>query len=103
MILHLDDQRDHHVTRWRASGLSRAAYCREHGLAYHNFLSWTKQSAVPTRAEPSGFIEVLRPAVSTAEHASLATLTLPSGIILRVAAGMDADWIGRVIAAVRSC
>jgi len=31
-----------HVRSWRASGLSRAAYCRKHELKYGTFMSWFK-------------------------------------------------------------
>lgn len=105
MILQQDDQRDHHVTRWRASGLSRAAYCREHGLSYQPFLAWTKQRPeVPERGDAPAFIEVRRSPEVTAEPAtSLATLRLPCGVTLRVAVGSDVTWIGRVIATVRAC
>lgn len=36
-----------HVELWRSSGISRAAYCRQHGLKYAAFLSWFKLE-VPT-------------------------------------------------------
>lgn len=32
-----------HVSRWRASGLSMAAYCRKESLVYHRFTYWVQQ------------------------------------------------------------
>lgn len=95
------------IAQWRASGLSRAAYCREHHIVYHATRSWTK---VPdTGSSPSsvssGFIEVLRPKteVSDPSSPSLASIALPLGAVMRVTVGTDPQWIGRVIAAVKSC
>ena len=36
-----------HVELWRASGVSRAAYCRQHDLKYATFLTWFKEEAAP--------------------------------------------------------
>lgn len=97
------DRRSHHVSRWHSSGLSRAAYCREHGLAYQPFLAWTKQAAI---ADPkAAFIELPRPSTAVAESlpSPLPTIALPDGLMLRVAPGTDVEWIGRVVAAVRRC
>lgn len=100
---HSHDQRDRHVSRWRSSGLSRAAYCRKHSLSYQPFLSWTKHSAI-SEAKPA-FIELPRLSTGVGESRSspLPTIALPDGLMLRVAPGTDADWIGRVVAAVRRC
>src|SRR5580658_5606006 len=99
MTPHLNPHQEQHVAQWRASGLSRAAYCRDNDVSYPTFLSWTKQAAenVPS-TRPSAFIEVLRPSADLTEHRSpsIASVSLPSGLMLRVSVGTDADWIGRV-------
>jgi len=33
-----------HLSAWRASGMSKSAYCKAHGLAYHNFLYHYKRN-----------------------------------------------------------
>ncbi len=99
--------RQQHFDRWRASGLSRAAYCREHGLVYHTTRSWTRPVNTPQSSpeSASGFIEVLRhPAVITAPPAhEMATVSWTSGATLRVPIGTDPQWIGRIIAEVHPC
>jgi hypothetical protein len=106
MTHHPNQQRDQHVARWRSTSISRAAYCREHHIAYHTFLSWIKHSmAAGSTTAPAGFIEVLRPSV----HANVlpappvASVSFPSGVMMRFLVGADANWIGRVVAAVQSC
>lgn len=32
-----------HVTVWRSSGLSAAAFCREHALSYAQFVYWQRR------------------------------------------------------------
>jgi hypothetical protein len=101
-------QRERHVTRWRLSGQSRAAFCRAHGLPYYSFLAWIKRpaTATPATVDEPGFIEMRRPTTLIAqrtESSSEATVVLACGLTLRVIPGTDADWIGRVVAAVRRC
>lgn len=38
------------VAGWRASGLSAAAFCREHGLAYASFQYWLRRLGTPSAA-----------------------------------------------------
>jgi hypothetical protein len=106
MTHHPDQHRDQHVARWKSTGMSRAAYCREHRIAYHTFLYWIKQSsAASLSTPPTGFIEVMRPPAHAPERPSppLASVSFPSGVMMRVLVGTDVDWIGRVVAAVQSC
>ena len=99
--------RQEHITRWRASGLSRAAYCRQHGLVYHTTRSWIRSIDTPEGSPPSasGFIEVLRPAavITPSPEISTAIVSWPTGATLRIPTGIDPQWIGRIIAAVRPC
>jgi len=99
--------RQEHITCWRASGLSRAAYCRKHGLVYHTTRSWNRTIDAPAESHPmdSGFIEVLRPAavITPPPESSAATVSWPTGATLRIPTGIDPQWIGRIIAAARPC
>jgi hypothetical protein len=106
MTLHLENQREQHVACWKASGKSRAAYCREHDIPYPAFISWIKQSTMTSQSlTPSGFIEVLRPPAHVPERQAspVVSVSFPNGVMMRVLVGTDANWIGRVVAAVRSC
>ena len=96
-----------HIARWRDSGLSRAAYCRQHGLVYHTTRRWGRPVDAPEvpQAGASGFIEVLRPAavITPSPSGTMATVSWPTGATLRIPTGVDPQWIGRLIAAVRPC
>lgn len=60
-----------HVQAWRSSGLSRADYCRQHGIKYSTFLTWFKLEAdayvpgkfvaLPQSQAPSGVIAITFP------------------------------------------
>ena len=75
------------IADWRASGLPRATYARQHGL-----------SAAPPRIDAS-FIELALPSLLTAAPASI-EVTL-GGATVRVPTGADADTLGRIFAALR--
>ncbi len=87
--------------------MSRSAFCRKEGLGYKSFLAWIKRSPTVTRSNGAGsaFIEMRRPpsGIDQGGRLSEATIGLTCGLTLRVAPGTDADWIGRVVVAVRRC
>lgn len=41
-----------HVARWRTSGLSRSAYCEQHGLKLHFLVYWIKRSPPQSTISP---------------------------------------------------
>lgn len=43
---------DEHLCRWKESGLSQSAYCREHGRNLHRYIYW-KQPLLPEKWAPS--------------------------------------------------
>ncbi len=51
----------HHVDGWVRSGLSQAAYCREHDLAYKRFRKWKERlSTYPSANTSIKLVEVKR-------------------------------------------
>ena len=52
-----------HIEQWRASGLSKMAYCQQYALTYHQMTCWSnKDLQVVKPEEPSsGFIPMLLP------------------------------------------
>lgn len=99
--------RESHVARWRSSGLSRHAYCRQAGLIYPTFCGWARScgdATPPPESEPGGFIEVARPvpAMSVAPAVTVA-IQLACGTSLLIPQGTDAAWVGCLAAAVRRC
>jgi len=41
-----------HINKWKKSGLSKAEYCRRHGLAKHCFLYWHKKLKQSPEVQP---------------------------------------------------
>lgn len=81
-----------HLVRFADSGLSRAAYCRQHQLVVHRFDYWrrrlgggTSRSLVP--------VVVSEPAVASGleVQVGVARLALPSSV--------DPVWLGRLLRA----
>jgi len=42
-----------HVVAQKASGLSRAEYCRQHGLSYHAMTYWQRKLGNPSHSTPT--------------------------------------------------
>ncbi|MBS9433350.1 IS66 family insertion sequence element accessory protein TnpA [Photorhabdus hainanensis] len=38
------EQKQHHVTQWRHSGLTRKQYCEQHQLSFSSFRDWIADS-----------------------------------------------------------
>ena len=96
------------IADWRASGLPRATYARQHGLSEPTLRMWTRRlkdelnssllSTASPRIDPS-FIELALPSLVAAAPAFI-EVTL-AGATVRVPAGADADTLVRVFAALR--
>jgi len=86
------------VARWRASGLSMAAYCRQHGLSYWMFVSWRQRiERTVTPATPLTLIPVVAPPPSGGSI----TIRLPDGIGIEVEPGFDAGVLSAVMRALQ--
>lgn len=86
------------VARWRASGLSMAAYCRQHGLSYWMFVRWRRRlERTVTPAAPLTLIPVL----ASTPSAGAITIRLPDGIGIEVEPGFDAGVLGAVVRALQ--
>ena len=96
------------IADWRASGLPRATYARQHGLCEPTLRMWTRRlkdelndsllSTAPPGIDPS-LIELALPSLLAAAPASI-EVTL-AGATVRVPAGVDAETLARVFAALR--
>lgn len=86
------------VARWRASGVSMAAYCRRHGLSYWLFVRWRQRlERTVTPASPLTLIPVVAPTPS----GGAITIRLPDGIGIEVKPGFDAGVLSALIRALR--
>lgn len=68
------------VTQWRASGVSAAAFCREHALSYAQFMYWQRRLG-PAR---HGLVPVQVAAAVPTLPGVAVELGLPGGVCLRV-------------------
>jgi hypothetical protein len=98
------------VEAWRVSGLSGAAFCRQHDLRAQRLHYWRERLGYPIKAvgEPSrppvarppaddGFVQLV---VSTPPRAlSTHVDVVVGGAVIRVGSGFDADLLRRVVGA----
>lgn len=83
-----------HIAAWERSGLSKAAYCRQHGLCANTMCTWRKRLAKATvKSEKQAFVELVRPETVPAPSASIEPLEIrfPSGCTVRVPASMPPE------------
>lgn len=93
------EERNEYVALFAKSGLSAAAFCREHGLSEQGFYYWRKMAPrarlVATTAESAPrFAEV---AVTSASTTGAICIHLPAGLSVEVHGGTDAAWLGQVV------
>ena len=83
------------LDQWRQSGLSKAAFCREHGIAAWQFHYWFRRLS-PSSPEPDGaFARVECPAGGAGVR-----LRLPSGAAIEVDRDFDPATLVRLLRAV---
>lgn len=73
-----------HLDAWRQSGLSQAAYCKQHGLSLSSFGYWLRRRAEPVRSTAALPILVAKPSLET--HLEV---RLPNGWSVRLAASAE--------------
>lgn len=98
-----------HVELWEKSGMSRAAYCREAGIAYHLLTDWVRQRNRAREAEQdgaessAGFVEVTESSLPQrcARPAPLpaAVLNISGEISLRIESAAHASAVAASIVA----
>lgn len=90
-----------HVSAAGSSGLSRAAYCRRHGLNYKTFLRWVdrfgRDGGVPEA--PQSLVPVSINAAPRSDGGSL-SLRVASDVVLVIPPGIDARWLAALLRAV---
>ena len=78
---------EQHLQDYPRSGLSRMAYCREHGLTYHQMLYWQKRAATATTntaaTKPGSATKLVPVALRVREPTVALTVVLPNGIQIR--------------------
>ena len=81
-----------HVARGRTSGLSRSAYCEQHGLKLHCLAYWIKRS--PPQSTISPTLTLVRANVSgIAATSEPLVLECPNGSRLQLPANTSPEWL----------
>ena len=75
----LDHLWQHTLAEWAASGLSGAAFCREHGLGYHQFSYWRRKLRAEGQSDAGAGFARVTPSAAT-EAAYGLTVSLPGGV-----------------------
>lgn len=89
-----------HITRYKASGQSRAEYCRKHGLKIHQLAYHVGVHNKLAGTDQSSFAEVVVADVPSTHRGTAARLVMAGGAALEFEAGADPAWIAGLIAAV---
>lgn len=92
------------VERWRASGLSQSAYCRERGLRLAQFSYWKRRFAEAPESCPGEAalvpVSLLEGPGEAAADAGV-VVELAHGVRLHLARGFDATVLAAAVAALR--
>ena len=88
-----------HAIAWLGSGLSKARYCREHDLNYHQFIYWLPRftldtPAVLTKAQSPKLLPV---AIEQRAGSGL-RITLPNGVTIDGVTQESVQVLGAVVA-----
>jgi hypothetical protein len=87
-----------HIEAWQASGLTQAAYCRQHGLNAGTFSARLGEYRAGPAAEAPGLIPVrLEPDVAARSEAEPLVLRLASGHCLELPAAAEPRWLAELL------
>lgn len=85
-----------HIDQWSASGLSKAAYCAQYALIYHQMVYWSAKLAPVVETEcANGFVAV---SVCSDVRAAGLSIRLPNGITIEGFSDHRVDMIAKLIA-----
>ena len=92
-----------HVTAWRRSGLTKKAYCEQHGLSYWSLRNWDGKLA-ETADQRQPLVELARAAGGAKDAEQHATMELLVGerYVLRLWPSVRAEHLREVLAALEA-
>ena len=85
----LQEEWSEQIATWSNSGLSIAAWCREHATNYHRFLYWRKRLSMPMVQQSGRFIEL--------EVVASPLALSCNGVDIHVSSGFDAHLLSEVL------
>ena len=88
-----------HVEQWRASQMSKMAFCKQHDLTYHQFIYWCSKADsadvnLDHASNESGFVAV---SVSPMVNNVGLCIRLPNGITVDGIDEHSANWVGKLV------
>ncbi len=86
------------VVAWRASGLTRATFARQHGVATRRLAYWEQRISPSTATRSAIMLAPVTVIASPARDSEIA-LELRSGHVVRLRGVVDEDQLARVIRA----
>ena len=91
------------LARWRASGLSLPAWCRDQGLAYERVRRWRSQLALaPVRHRQATLLPVELVEHDRVVEGPVFALELPGGLRLQIPAAFDEAALARLLRVVET-
>ena len=96
--------RKKHVVDWPKSGLSKSAYCAQHGILLNQLLYWQQldRGRRPRKME-AAFVKatvVRAPASVSPDLTECVRLLVGGGAVLEIKTGVDPIWAARLIGAI---
>ena len=90
---------EQHRSKYNTSGLTRTAYCREHGLKLHQLAYHLRQAGKADRGQKSGFAKIIVKSLPQVSVRACARLIIGGGV-MEFDPGIDPTWVARLISAV---
>lgn len=88
-----------HVAQWRTSGITRSAYCTEHGLKLHSLIYWIKRTRLQPASGPALTLVQARVMPAPVKAEAPLILECRSGCRLVIPASTPAHWLGALVSA----
>lgn len=90
------EQQIRHIKAWQVSGLTQAAYCRDHGLNSKTFGNWLRAYRdVQKNHQPTSLIPVR--IISTTPVSDNLKLRCSSGHTLELPADVSPQWLSELL------
>lgn len=87
-----------HVAAAEGSGLSRSAYCRQHGLDYGTFRRWSrKMAAEPSASSEAQALVPLRLSMRQDDSVGALRLEVGVGAVLTLPRSIDPRWLAALL------
>lgn len=88
-----------HLDNFKSSGLSRAAYCRQHELKTHQLAYWLDRGGKARGHSKVAFARVVvaEPPSKAAARSTKARLYFSDSVALELDSGADPAWIAQLI------